>query len=71
MNSVYLWQDLAFEKTVHFWFTLENRWMQPSLCGPEIKYLLQDGIARKGIILCKPSEPLGTSFAWKTMFCGM
>jgi hypothetical protein len=35
---------------------------------PEIKYLLQRGISRKGSLLAKPSGPLGTSLAWRTLF---
>jgi hypothetical protein len=36
--------------------------------GPEIKYLLQGGVSEKGSLLTKPSRPLGTSLAWKTLF---
>ena len=30
--------------------------------------LLQGGMSGKGILLAKPSGPLGTSFAWRTLF---
>ena len=36
--------------------------------GPEIKYLLQEGMSGKGSLLAKPSGPLGTSLAWRTLF---
>ena len=36
--------------------------------GTEIKYLLQGGVSGKGIVLAKPSGPLGTSLPWRTLF---
>jgi hypothetical protein len=36
--------------------------------GLEIKYLLQGGMSEKGSLLAKPSGPLGTSLAWRTLF---
>ena len=40
--------------------------------GPEIKYLLQGRMSGKGSLLVKPSGPLGTSSARRTLFwaCG-
>jgi hypothetical protein len=40
--------------------------------GPEIKYLLQGRMSGKGSLLVKPSGPLGTSLARRTLFwaCG-
>ena len=35
---------------------------------PEIKCLLQGGVAGKGGLMAKPSGPLGTLSAWRTLF---
>ena len=40
----------------------------PSQGGHEIKYLLQGEMSGKGSLLAKPSRPLGTSLAWRTLF---
>jgi hypothetical protein len=50
----------------------ENRCIKPypTFQGePEIKYLLQGGMSWKGRFLAKPSRPLGTSFAQRTLLC--
>jgi hypothetical protein len=33
----------------------------------EIKHFLQGGMSGKGSLLAKPSRPLGTSLAWRTL----
>lgn len=50
------------------WFIIENGCIPPPQGGPEIKYLLQGGMSRKGCLLAKPSGPLDTSLAWRTLF---
>ena len=47
---------------------MENRCLQPPQGGPEIKYLLQEGMSGKGFLLAKPSGPLDTASAWRTLF---
>jgi hypothetical protein len=37
--------------------------------GPEIKCLLHRGMSGKGSLLAKPSRPLGTSLAWRSLSC--
>jgi hypothetical protein len=49
----------------------ENGFMKPfptSQGGSEIKYILQGEMSGKGSLLAKPSRPLGTSLAWRTLF---
>ena len=46
----------------------ENGCTPPPQGRPEIKYLLQGGMPGKGSLLAKPSGPLGTSLAWRTLF---
>jgi hypothetical protein len=47
---------------------MENGYIPPPQGGPEIKYLSQEGISRKGNLLAKLSGPLDTSLAWRTLF---
>jgi hypothetical protein len=39
----------------------KNKSIPPPQGGPELKYLLQEGMSGKGSVLAKPSGPLGTS----------
>ena len=50
---------------------VESEYIKPyptSQCELEIKYLLQGGMSGKGSLLAKPSGPLGTLLAWRTLF---
>ena len=49
---------------------VENGFVKPyatSQGGPKIKYTLQGGVFGKRSLLAKPSWPLGTSLAWRTL----
>jgi hypothetical protein len=61
-------RDSPWLQTVYCLVTMENGCIPPSQGGPEIKYLLQEGMSGKGSSLAKPSEPLDTSLAWRTLF---
>ena len=47
---------------------MENGCIPPSQGGPEIKYLLKDGMSGKGSLLTKPSGSLDISLAGRE-FC--
>jgi hypothetical protein len=47
---------------------VENGCKPPPQGGPWIKYLLQEGMSGKGFLLAKPSGPLDTASAWRTLF---
>ena len=59
-------RDISCFQTVYQ--IVENGCLSTSQSGPEIKYLLQGGISGKGSLLSKPSRPLGTSLAQRTLF---
>ena len=50
---------------------MENGFISTPQGGPEIKYLLQEGMSGKGSLLAKPSGPLDTSLAWRTLYWAM
>jgi hypothetical protein len=50
---------------------VENGCIPTPQGGPEMKYLLEREMFRKGILLAKPSGPLDTSLAWRTLFWAM
>lgn len=52
-------------------FIVENGCVPTSQGGTKIKYLLQEEMSGKRSLLAKPSRPLGTSLAWRTLFWTM
>ena len=63
-------RDRSWFQTVYWLFFVENGCIPPSQGGP-FKYLLQEGMSGKRHLLAKPSGPLGTSLAWRTLFWDM
>ena len=61
-------RDSPWFQTVYWLLILEYGYIPPSLGGPEIKYLLQKEMSRKGRELAKPSGSPGISPAWRTLF---
>lgn len=61
-------RDSPWFQTVHWLYIMENGCITTSQVGPEIKYLLQEGMSGKGSSLAKPLRPLGTSLAWRLSF---
>ena len=60
-----------FHGSKQFIVMAENGCVKPfptSLGGPDTKYILQGELSGKGSLLAKPSGPLGTSLAWRTLF---
>jgi hypothetical protein len=72
-SSMFPWQSLMKEtvfgsKLLTDFFIVENECIPPPQNGPEIKYLLQERMSKKGSTLVKPLGPLDTSSAWRTLF---
>ena len=54
---------------IHLLALHHEKWMHITFSSvPEIKYLLQRGISRKGSLLAKLSGLLGTLIGWRTLF---
>ena len=60
-------RDSPWFQTIYWLFIVENGCIPPSQGGPEIKYLLQEGMSGKGSLLTKPSGPLDIALTWRTL----